>query len=148
MKINYFFVILFIGFVGCTKTDKTEENIEKLLAAYQITRLPENYFVFIIPLEGCGSCIKPAIGFVKNNAQNQHIIFVLSGITKKSITIHFEEKQLDYRNIILETKGKAFQLQLVSTAPVVYWFENKKLVETTTLNSQNSKTVFDEFLNR
>lgn len=75
MKIYYLTLVL--CFLNCScQTSSEEKNFYKVCEQLSIP-IRHNSYYLLIPIDGCGVCLKKSIEFSKKNISNQNIITVL-----------------------------------------------------------------------
>ena len=142
MKIRNILLILFSLFLFSCQSE-TQKSIDNLITEFKIPA-SKKQVLFIIPANGCGSCIAKGVVFAKSNIENKDIIFIVSNIGQKQINLMFTELERQNPNFISDYEGVALQYNLVATAAVVYFMENTKIKEQIILTSQNSEQIFDK----
>lgn len=81
--------------------------------------------IVIIPLEGCGKCIKQAVNDITNESGK---IFVLSCFSKKTARMVVGDSVLMYPNVYVDERSFSVKYSLVTTVPILYQFKGKKCV--------------------
>jgi len=126
--------------MSCTKSTYTKQttDLQTLLSSLSdnnITELDKEYY-FIIPLEGCSTCIKYSIEFAHKKIYNENILFIITHYDTKVIKNIFK---IEAKNIIIDNKFEASSLGLVIGSPVLIKVKDKKILNITNLDTSNIK---------
>ena len=128
-------LIIVILFSSCKEENSRLATDEEIILDLFDEKFNSIQYLYIIPRNGCGSCIETSIDFMKLNYQNKNIKFIFIATSKKEIKHIFGVE--NYQNhvliddkLVLETLGVTF------TDPVIYKVENGHL---------SKKTIIDEF---
>ena len=126
-KIIYLFLIGIIFCSGCNSLTEDEKNISALFEKLniQIKNDTTNLKIVIIPLEGCGKCIKQAVNDITNKPD---YIFILSCFSKKTARMSVGDNVLMYPNVYLDEHSFAVKSSLVTVAPMFYLLKGNKCV--------------------
>ena len=138
-------LIISILFFSCN--DAINSNLSKLRKIEEIYQKNiisnQNVVYLIIPVEGCSYCIEPTIEFAKKNRKNERILYVLADFRIKLIRVKFELKDEIIENVIIDSKGYAYTLNLVNTMPVAYFLNEKGvLIDSLEVNFNNRDMIY------
>lgn len=126
-KIIYLLLIGFIFCIGCKSLTEDETNISALFTKLniQIKNDTTNLKIVIIPLEGCGKCIKQAVNDITNKPD---YIYILSCFSKKSARMSVGDNILMYPNVYLDERSFAVKSSLVTVGPMFYLLKGNKCI--------------------
>lgn len=132
MKINKLILILIISVISCFVSACHEDNKEEkdfLISAISNQRLdltPYKYIV-IVPGIGCHGCIQESEYFLKQNINNQDILFIISNPQSlKILQNKIKVKLNDYENVIIDRKSTYQVPTNNSIYPCVLYLDNHK----------------------
>ncbi len=122
-QIAYFCLLIFV--VSCAaEADKTvavsteQEQLDKFCKKFATDI--NNKIVLFVPMDGCGSCVESAAGFVKKTHENKAFTFCLSSFFRKTIETKFDSTLLAQTNVIQDIGSYSINLNLMFNAPVAY----------------------------
>jgi dihydroorotase len=99
-----FYLILFLALLSCdTKKDNGDSDIRAILPT--LNHDPENGYILIIPIDGCGVCVTKGVDFSKKHITSQKIRFVLT--TQSSLKViyrHYTEDEI--RKMVIDSSKK------------------------------------------
>jgi len=126
-KIIYLILIEFFFCTGCEHLTKDEKSMSELLVKLNISTDDEinKRQIIIIPLEGCGKCIKQSLNEITNDTNK---IFILSCFSKKSAHMVVGDNVLMYPNVFVDERYFAVKSSLVTTKPIFYLFKGNKCI--------------------
>jgi len=134
--------LFFLTLISCSKTEFEikKDNLLRFLDKDAIENIDA---VILIPISGCGSCIKEMVSYSLKNLDNKKLKFIIVGLHKKEIYAVYNDIN-DYKNkLTIDTKLILEGLKMVSTSPVVYLFEKGKIKEEIIINDQNASIIID-----
>lgn len=134
------FVCLAIVFLfSCSGNVDTYDNKLKKGILYEFGNDIYNYsYVFIIPNTGCTGCIDEAEQFLKDNIENDSMLFILTKINsiktlrlKLGISLERKNIYVDKENIF------SFAQYKESIYPTVIYLKNSEITEIKEFNKEN-----------
>jgi len=124
---NSIFIIafIFIAFTSCQKNESMWNvflfsNFSEEVGSKFPSTEPE--IIYFIPIRDCRVCVTESIEFSKEQLNNSAILFILVSQTgNKSITLHYNEAELNASNIIVDGTGIAYQQNIISSSITIYY---------------------------
>ncbi len=98
--------------------------------------------ILALPVYGCQTCLESSCYFVDNNYNNEQLICLVGGLSKKDVQLKFKKANIENSNIIMELKGLLYSNNIKKVT--VFYFKNNKLVSKTKINSENKQPFFTE----
>lgn len=135
MKRVIFFTIL-LSLLSCINSDKN--NKLRLFLQNFDTDINRYKVICFIPVDGCYTCINPAIDLSKN--PNKGLLIILSSIYQKSIDEVIEFGKIKTENVT-DNKNLAVNMGLVTNiAPCYYFLKNGKIKRIFDISTTYDKT--------
>ena len=140
-------ILAIILFSGCSENTRKGKLIKEIAVNKNFNIDFENCIVICVPLNGCPSCVKNSINYLKKNYQNESVYFILSSIFLK----HFEYIKdtiniTKANNIFFDYENYTGKYQLVEFYPRAYYFSDKKLKTTIELDIEQKYTFLQTML--
>ncbi|MBA7543151.1 hypothetical protein ES705_35478 [subsurface metagenome] len=139
--------ITFLVYSGCNEHAKKGRLLKEMAIKNSYNIDFENCIVICVPLNGCPSCVKNSINYLKKNYQNESVYFILSSIFLK----HFEYIKdtiniTKANNIFFDYENYTGKYQLVEFYPRAYYFSDKKLKEIVKLDTEQKYNFLQTML--
>lgn len=146
MKIFLFFTF-FWCFTGCGSTDEAVlKSINVELS--HINNIGSYKLVFIIPSQGCGSCISGAEAFMLGKYQESRskgILFIITGHSSlKSAVVRFGKFIENNKNIYIDIEHQFDRVPFVDAYPKILLLKNGQVYDTKELKPESSNSIYNE----
>lgn len=116
-------MILFLIQSCAQDCDQMIENYLNLVEKGKNNLVAPKVYYFI-PLGGCQKCVLTSIEFSKHELENNNIVYILVSQTgRKSITIHYNNQEINSPNIILDGTGEAYKQGTIGSNITIYYRE-------------------------
>jgi len=125
-----FVLFLMIFFLSCSNKLQSDEKI--IIENFPTFKLSQYRYLYVIPHDGCGTCIQKSIQFMKDT-NNKNVAFLLIDNSKKNInnllnSTNNKKQVIVDSDLILETFG------ITISKPILYTikgnhFVNKEVIE-------------------
>lgn len=123
-RIKAYLIIAIIGF-SCYSNHNTQE-----LSSYlkMFNKDINNYkLICIVPADGCASCIRPTLNFFEQH--REECLLVLSSNFSKSINFILDKVDVDTKNVLMDHKNVARDMNIVfMTSPCIYFVNKGKVI--------------------
>ncbi len=149
-------IVLFILILwsGCQnqvdQSLQTKKLIELLISLGKNQEvLEQSDYIFILPLEnGCSSCIRKGIEYVKILQDNDSFTFILSANSYKKINEYFTEIELSKKNFIQDGRSQSKSHGLIVETPVLFAIKDAKVIDIKTLTSLNIEDELSKLMKK
>lgn len=143
--------------LGISCASKINSEVEVVLSSFlnennQPISLSESQVLFIIPLEGCMSCINACLDFVSRRYDHKNFHAVITQSSgKKGTKLRAGNEIYTNAKIIKDFDNELVKQNIVSVDPLIFFFEKGELKKSVKVNSDNIQQFFNEidlFLNK
>jgi hypothetical protein len=124
---TYLSLTLFISLLGCQTLGSNEkasatDKYSKFLSELGIEKRSSKCIV--VPTHGCGPCIKAAMDFLRDSVSSSNIVIVISGPSQKSCSLLMKKFNVQRKDAIFDSKGRAKGKSIVTIYPVLLSYED------------------------
>lgn len=113
----------------CNGKDETPQLINLIDSYEQSINLNEFDVCFIIPLDGCSTCIAAAIEYANNDAEDSNVLVIASSYSYKQIKFKFNSTIRNRENFIADFNDLSHKFGILKSNPLIFILDQGKVVQ-------------------